>query len=358
MARIHLIGIPHTINTNEYSHCAFTGKTFRFPRMLQKYGYEVIEYSNEGSESGAAQHIPILNAAEFKELKEKYASESPNHPANTDTSLYHLFTSRMVAEVKATAHPGDIIAHPFGFASYALRDALPNCFHVETGIGYNDAWAQFRIYESYAWWHYHQGKENRAGHDYEFVIPNYYDTDEWTVRTEPGTYLLYFGRIQEDKGLRIVKEIAKYTGIDTIICGNGDPTPFLDDSIPNLRYHPPIHGKARDELLGGAIAMLMPTRYTEPFGGAGVEGTLCGTPLIASDFGAFSETTDYRAKTLADWVRYIEFFTRNSYDQVSHMRHLTAVQARRKYSLETVGLQYANAFRQILNLQDKGWYQM
>jgi hypothetical protein len=33
--------------------------------------------------------------------------------------------------------------------------------------------------------HYHQGKEGRNGKNYEWVVPNYYDLDDWepTLRT-------------------------------------------------------------------------------------------------------------------------------------------------------------------------------
>lgn len=40
--RLHLVGIFHTRATAEYSHCAFTGKALRFPRMMQAQGYECV----------------------------------------------------------------------------------------------------------------------------------------------------------------------------------------------------------------------------------------------------------------------------------------------------------------------------
>jgi hypothetical protein len=46
---LHLVGIFHTQHTAAYSHCAFTGKALRFPKMMQGQGYTVIEYSNAGS---------------------------------------------------------------------------------------------------------------------------------------------------------------------------------------------------------------------------------------------------------------------------------------------------------------------
>jgi hypothetical protein len=39
--RLHIPGIPHTITREEFSHCAFTGKVHRFPRMMMSVGFEV-----------------------------------------------------------------------------------------------------------------------------------------------------------------------------------------------------------------------------------------------------------------------------------------------------------------------------
>ena len=35
---LHLVGIFHTQHTAAYSHCAFTGKALRFPKMLKGQG--------------------------------------------------------------------------------------------------------------------------------------------------------------------------------------------------------------------------------------------------------------------------------------------------------------------------------
>lgn len=66
--RLHLIGIFHTKCTEEYSHCAFTGKVFRFSRMMKPFGWTVIEYSNEGSESIADKHEVMLTNEEFSKV--------------------------------------------------------------------------------------------------------------------------------------------------------------------------------------------------------------------------------------------------------------------------------------------------
>ena len=59
--RLHLPAIPLTITSAAYSHCDFTGKALRFPRMMMSLGYEVYHYGVEGSESDAV-NIDLLSS--------------------------------------------------------------------------------------------------------------------------------------------------------------------------------------------------------------------------------------------------------------------------------------------------------
>jgi 2-polyprenyl-3-methyl-5-hydroxy-6-metoxy-1,4-benzoquinol methylase len=100
----------------------------------------------------------------------------------------------------------------------------------------------------------------------------------------------------------------------------------------------------------------MPTNFTEPFAGSGVEAMLCGTPLIAVDYGAFTETivdgvTGFRCHTLQDWIDAI-----HNADKLD--RRVVAETARSRYSLETCGKKYDKIFRAINDLNRKGWYQL
>lgn len=356
MKKLHLIGLFHTIPTPEYSHCAFTGRIFRFGKMMLPFGYEVIEYSNEGSQSEASEHVVMLDTETFELLKAKMNAAPPHGEANLDSSIYRAFTERLKYEMAQRISPGDIVCHPFGVAHADLAGIFPEARHVEIGIGYPECGLDFRIYETYQWWSWHQGKEQKPGNSYQWVCPMGYDLDDWKVNPAPGEYLLYFGRVIDCKGLQTVKEIAKHVDMPVIMCGSGYPEQFLDPEVPNLIYKEPVAGKDRSALLGGAKALLMPTVYCEPFGGAGVEGMLCGTPLLASDFGAFSETvihgvTGYRCKTLGDWlsaVELVEYMNRGEIAQIT----------RTKYSLESVGAQMDRIFKQISNLDKDGWYSL
>ena len=353
--RLHLIGIFHTQSSLAYSHCAFTGKALRFPKMMQAQGYEVIEYSNAGSEAGATKCVEMLTHDQFHSF---YGSRDKKHFYGDDAHIgskgHIAFENKLIEALKENLDGKDIICHPFGHAHQRLLTDFPAHQHVETGIGYPTLMpGSYRIFESYAWMHYHQGKENRAGQNYEWVIPNYFDLDEWEPNYKPGEYLAFLGRICSPKGMDTIKELANHSPWPIVLHGQGDPTPW---SHPNIHYKGPIHGKTRSEFLRNARAALMPTVFTEPFGGSGVEAMLCGTPLIAVDYGAFTETivegvTGYRCHTLEDWLNAIS--KAGDLNRVAIAKH-----TRKLYSLETCGKKYDKVFKQINDLHRKGWYEL
>jgi glycosyltransferase involved in cell wall biosynthesis len=353
---LHLIGIFHTIHNQAYSHCAFTGKALRFSKMMQMRGYPVVEYANEGSESEALEKIVILSRKELQEMTgERKKTDFYADLATVGTPHHTEFESRLVSFMRHRVQPGDIICHPFGHAHSRLLNDFPKNLHVETGIGYPTLVdGTIKIFESYAWRHYHAGKDGREGNNYEWVIPNYFDINDWQPSFAPGSYYAFLGRIGAHKGLNTLLEIARHLpegGPKIVLCGQGDATPWLH---PNIEYRGPISGTERSEYLRNAICSLMPTTFIEPFGGSGVEGLLCGTPLIATDYGAFAETVQhgfngFRCKTLEDWLEALEAVTQLDRAAVSNA-------ARETYSLEACSKRYDDAFEKIHQLYDKGWY--
>jgi len=321
--------------------------------MMNAQGYDVIEYSNAGSESKATEHVEILDHNEFNELYgDRDDKDFYGDVAVVGSPGHQLFESKLIPRLQSRLKPRDIICHPFGHAHSRLLELFPSNQHVETGIGYPTTMEKaFHVYESYAWMHYHQGKENRNGKNYEWVIPNYFDVSEWEPKYEKGTYLAFLGRICSMKGLDTIRELANYVDCPIYLCGQGDPTPW---EHPNITYLGPISGKERSDFLRNAKAALMPTVFTEPFGGSGVEAMLCGTPLLAVDYGAFTETviqgvTGFRCKTLQEWLDAVELA-----DKLD--RRLIAENAKAKYSLEACGVKYDKVFTDLNNLHDQGWY--
>lgn len=350
---LHMIGLFHTITNLDYSHCAFTGKVLRFSKMMQMYGYKVIEYSNEGSTSTADEHVIMLSSEEFNKIfGNRKETDFFGDNSSVDSPAHKIFENKLILELSKRVQPQDIICHPFSFSHQSLLEKFPAQQHIETGIGYPDLIPNtFHVFESYAWMHYHQGRLNNGGNNYEWVVPNYFDLDDWQPNYNQGKYIAFLGRICQIKGLEVILEIAKILDFPIKIAGQGDPTPWQHK---NIEYIGPIKGKERSKFLGEAVCTLMPTLYTEPFGGVGVESMLCGTPLIAVDYGAFTETVigginGYRCHTLDDWVKSIissEFLDRK----------VVADLARSRYSLQVCGQQYDRIFTDLHDLYDYGWY--
>jgi hypothetical protein len=356
--KLHLLGIPHTITDLEHSHCAFTGKVQKFPAMMRPKGYHIIHYGVEGADTEAQEHINLMSRYEQNMLrghdgsdKRKFVGDS----GDISNPLYQTFNARLRTELLNRVKPEDLVLLPFGWGH---ADAVKGCGFtlVESGIGYPDLYpeAPHKIYESFAWMHFHQGRENRSGKNYEWVVPNYFDVTQWDFRPTPEkNAVVYFGRICDIKGLPTVVELAKRRkDLNFIICGQGDPTPYLTE--PNITYLEPLSGRARSDLLGRAMAVLMPTVFTEPFAGVAVEAMLCGTPVLSVTYGAFTETiedtvTGFRCHTLGDWLAAL--VRAPSLD-----RAYISSRARTLYGFERVGAMYDRVFQQIGDLRGEGWF--
>lgn len=361
---LHLISLFHTIPNHDYDHCAFTGKVLRFSKMMKKFGYEIIEYSNGESISEADIKVQILTKEELLEFVGPPTSLKALHGV-AGTPVHKAFHERLVIKMKKFLKPNDIILHPYGYSHQELLSIYPECFHVESGIGYvGQDFGAIRIFDSYTWMHYMLGnhiekdangnivKTGKWANAYTFAVPNYLDTEEWPAKYSEGEYFLYVGRIIEEKGLYIVKEMAARLDEPIKIAGLGDIEKFQGH---NMEFIGSVTGvKNKSDLFKNAKALIVPSQYIEPFGIVVIEAMMSGTPVISSDFGAFVEIvehgkTGFRCRTLADYMAATNAI-------INLDRKYIAKRARELYTYEVVGQRYDEIFKQIYDLKDKGWY--
>jgi len=116
-----------------------------------------------------------------------------------------------------------------------------------------------------------------------------------------GDYLAFLGRVSPEKGLDRAIEIARRTGHRLRVAAKIDRADhdYFTATIaplmrqPHVEFLGEIDERAKQELLGGALALVFPIDWPEPFGMVMVEALACGTPVIASRAGAVPEVIDH-----------------------------------------------------------------
>jgi glycosyltransferase involved in cell wall biosynthesis len=121
------------------------------------------------------------------------------------------------------------------------------------------------------------------------------DPSAWTYRDSPGDYLLFYGRFHPEKGPHLAIAVARRAGVRIKLAGIPHDTAYFDQQVAphidgdavQLLGH--VQGAERDELLGGALALVHMTTRPERFGLTLIEAMACGTPVLGARMGSVPE---------------------------------------------------------------------
>lgn len=358
--RLHLVALPHTSVEQAFCGCAYTAKILKFCKMMGSK-YEIFLYAPEGPEVPGARLIPCLT--ETKRISIFGEDDPMRLPAWPTHDQSRIFNNNVAAALQMHSEKGELLLLTGGYTHKPITDQVHGRICIEPGVGYEGIFTNFCAFESAAWMHYVYGKKGIAdGRYFDEVIPNYFDLDDFPMlpfNPDAKPYLMFLGRLIARKGLDVAALIAKKAGLPLLVAGAGgkmDNGKLIGQGVTvdgDIEYVGSVGIQKRSRLLSQATALLVPTRYIEPFGGVAVEAMLCGTPVIASDWGAFRETVTpdvgRRFRTLQEGVDAVGKVNKLDRNKIRFL-------AQTHYSLATVAPKFSTWFGRLETLKEKGWY--
>lgn len=360
--RFHVFGLPHTKTNQDYTACAYTAKVLKFCRMMGSRGHTVIHYGHPDSQVEHAEHVNVITRETYDRVYGLHDFHSEFFRFSTEDAAYQEFYLNAAREVGLRKQAGDFLLPFWGSGHRPITDRHPDCITVEPGAGYAGGyWARWKVFESYALYHAYYGLEavgTCRQDNYDVVIPNYFDPEDFEYRPElKQDYVLFLGRVYAGKGLDIAIEATERNQQRLIIAGQG--------SLAQAGYaHTPAHvthvGYAdrllRRELMSQAQVSIVASQYLEPFGGVMVENFFSGTPVVSSDWGAMSENnihgvTGYRCRTFEQYCWALREAPLLPQEPIRRY-------ALENFSLEAIAPKYEEYFQTVLDVyQGRGWYE-
>jgi glycosyltransferase involved in cell wall biosynthesis len=170
------------------------------------------------------------------------------------------------------------------------------------------------------------------------------------------SYFAFLGRIAPEKGIDRAIRIAQHCGMPLKIAAKVDRTDreYFDEQInPMIKashseYIGEISDKEKSEFLSGAMVLLVPIDWPEPFGLVMIEAMACGTPVIAYNRGSVPEVIE---DGLTGFIVEDENGAIGAVDRLGHLsRDAIRQQFEKRFTARRMAQDYLSVYR---NLADR-----
>jgi glycosyltransferase involved in cell wall biosynthesis len=171
--------------------------------------------------------------------------------------------------------------------------------------------------------------------------------------SEP-SYFAFLGRIAPEKRVDIAVHIAEHCGVKLKIAAKIDRADrdYFEEQIqslldsPYVEYIGEIGDHEKSEFLSGAIALLVPIDWPEPFGLVMIEAMACGTPVIAFNRGSAPEIIE---DGVTGFIVEDEVGMIGAVDRLAHLSRQTIRQKfEEHYTARRMALDYLTVYRSLM----------
>jgi len=169
------------------------------------------------------------------------------------------------------------------------------------------------------------------------------------------SYFAFLGRIAPEKGIDRAISIARRCGVPLRIAAKVDKMdreyfseklrPQIDGS--SVEYIGEITDREKSEFLSGAIALLDPIDWPEPFGIVMIEAMACGTPVIAFNRGSIPEVID---EGLTGFIVEDEEGAIGAFNRLSQLsREKIRSRFEQRFTARRMALEYLATYRSLMD---------
>jgi len=170
------------------------------------------------------------------------------------------------------------------------------------------------------------------------------------------SYFAFLGRVAPEKRLDTAIRISRHCGVPLKVAAKIDRADrdYYDETIkpmmnsPFVEYVGEINDHEKSAFLSGAIALLVPIDWPEPFGLVMIEAMACGTPVIAFNRGSVSEIIE------DGLTGFIVEDTAGAIGAVDRLSHLSrkAIRQRfeQRFTAKRMALDYLAAYRELMDI--------
>jgi glycosyltransferase involved in cell wall biosynthesis len=167
-------------------------------------------------------------------------------------------------------------------------------------------------------------------------------------------YFAFLGRIAPEKRVDIAINVANHCGVPLKIAAKVDRSDrdYYEEQIrplisgPYVEYIGEIGDHEKADFLSGALALLVPINWPEPFGLVMIEAMACGTPVIACNRGSVPEVVE---DGVTGFIVEDEAGAIGAVDRLGHLSRATIRERfEQRFTARRMAVEYLGVYRSLM----------